>query len=65
MSDSIPSELGDRLVEPSRIEPQTDKTQPDAGTKLFVTFFFLIVPPLGVVILATVCWKLYRAFMAT
>ena len=65
MSEAPNQTPDDRLVEPSRIEPQTDRTQPDVGTKLFVTFFFLIVPPLGVVILATVCWKLYRAFMAT
>jgi hypothetical protein len=55
----------EQLLEPSQIEPQTEKTQADAGTKLFVTFFFLIVPPLGFVILAAVCWKLYKAFMAT
>ena len=65
MSDSIPSDAADRLLEPSRIEPQTEQMKPDAGTKLFVTFFFLIVPPLGVAILATVCWKLYRAFLTT
>jgi hypothetical protein len=52
------------IVEQARIEPQTAATQADAGTKMFVTFFFLIVPPLGVVVLAAVCWFLFKKFMA-
>jgi hypothetical protein len=53
-----------QFVDPPRIEPQTEATQADAGTKMFVTFFFLIVPPLGVVLLAAVCWFLFKKFMA-
>jgi hypothetical protein len=65
MPDNPDEPRGDQLLDPARIEPQTDKMQPDAGTKMFVTFFFLIVPPLGFAILAVVCWKLYQAFMTT
>ena len=53
-----------QIVEQARIEPQTPATQADAGTKMFVTFFFLIVPPLGVIVLAAVCWFLFKKFMA-
>ena len=52
------------LVEQARIDPQTAATSADAGTKMFVTFFFLLVPPLGVVLLAAVCWMLFKKFMA-
>jgi len=52
------------IVEQARIEPQTAATQADAGTKMFVTFFLLIVPPLGVLMLAAVCWFLFKQFMA-
>ncbi len=53
-----------QFVEPPNIEPQTAATAPDWGTKMFVTFFFLIVPPLGVIVLAAVCWFLFKKFMA-
>ena len=52
------------IVEQARIEPQTAATQADAGTKMFVTFFFLIVPPLGVILVAAICWMLFKKFMA-
>ena len=52
------------IVEQARIEPQTPETAPDKGTKLFVLFFFLIVPPLGVILLAAVCWMLFKRLMA-
>ena len=52
------------IVDQAKIEPQTPATQADAGTKMFVTFFFLIVPPLGVLVLAAVCWFLFKKFMA-
>jgi hypothetical protein len=65
MSESPNEPRPGELLEPSRIDPQTEKTQADAGTKLFVTFFFLVVPPLGLIILAAVCWKLYKTLMAT
>jgi hypothetical protein len=52
------------IVEQARIDPQTAATAPDAGTKMFVTFFFLIVPPLGILLLAAVCWMLFKKFMA-
>ena len=64
MSDERDQPQSDQILEPSRIEPQTEQTQADAGTKLFVTFFFLIVPPLGIVLLATIVWKLYRSWFA-
>ena len=64
MSEQQDQTRGDQLLEPSRIEPQTDQTRADAGTKLFVTFFFLIVPPLGIVLLAALCWKLYKVWFA-
>ena len=50
----------EQFVEPPRIEPQTAETAPDAGAKMFVLFFFLIVPPLGVFLLAAVCWMLFK-----
>ena len=53
-----------QFVEQPLIEPQTAATQADAGTKMFVTFFFLVVPPLGVIVLAAVCWMLFKKFMA-
>ena len=52
------------MVEPARIEPRTAATEADRGTKMFVLFFFLIVPPLGVVLLAVVVWSLYKQWMA-
>ena len=55
----------DAIVNEARIEPQTEATKPDVGTKMFVLFFFLLVPPLGVVLLAAVVWSLYKQFMAT
>jgi len=54
----------DRFVDPSPIEPQTDANQPDKGTKLFVLFFFLVVPALGIVLLAAMCWTLWKNFNA-
>ena len=53
------------IVEPARIEPRTEATEADRGTKMFVLFFFLVVPPLGVVLLAAVCWSLFKQFLAT
>ena len=55
----------DPIVEQSRIEPRTQNTEPDKGTKLFVMFFFLLVPPLGAVLLAAVCWTLFKRWIAT
>ena len=52
------------LLDPSSIEPQTERNQADKGTKLFVLFFFLIVPPLGVVLLVAICWTLWKALNA-
>jgi hypothetical protein len=51
-----------RLLEPSRIDPMTEQNQPDTGTRMFVLFFFLIVPPLGVVLLVAIGWSLWKAF---
>jgi len=59
-----PPEGHDRFVEDPNIEPQTAATAADAGTKMFVMFFFLIVPALGVVLLAAVCWSLFKKFIA-
>ena len=53
-----------QFVEPPSIEPQTAATAADAGTKMFVLFFFLIVPPLGLVLLAAVCWMLFKKLSA-
>ena len=52
------------LLEEPTIEPQTEENQPTMGTKLFVLFFFLIVPALGVVLLAAMCWTLWKAINA-
>ncbi len=52
------------LLDESPIEPQTEQNQPDKGTKLFVLFFFLIVPPLGVVLVVALCWTMWKAFNA-
>jgi len=57
-------EKSDRFVDPSKIDPQTEQHRATLGTKLFVVFFFLLIPPLGVAIVAAVCWKLYRLMMA-
>ena len=64
MSEKPEETRSGQLLEPARIEPQTEKMQADAGTKLFVTFFFLVVPPLGFVIHAAVCWNLYTVWFA-
>ena len=55
----------DALVSESRIEPRAPEHEPDRGTKMFVTFFLLLVPPLGVILLAAVVWRLYKHWMAT
>ena len=55
----------EQFVEQPPIEPQTPATEADKGTKLFVLFFFLLVPPLGMIILAAVCWTLFKTLMAT
>ena len=63
--DELPVEKKDEhLVEPAQVAPLSEHTKPDAGTKMFVLFFFLLIPPLGVAIVAAVCWKLYQALMA-
>jgi hypothetical protein len=65
MSDpSNPSPPNPNLLDESPIEPQTEANQPDKGTKLFVLFFFLIVPPLGFLLLAALCWTMWKAFNA-
>ena len=51
----------DRIIEPEpALDPATEKTAPTLGTKLFVVFFMLIVPPLGIVLLAAVVWSLWK-----
>jgi hypothetical protein len=55
----------DAIVSESRIEPRSPEHEADRGTKMFVLFFFLLVPPLGVVLLAAVVWSLYKQLMAT
>ena len=64
MSEPVPHKPGDTFVEPSPIAPQTPENQPDKGTKLFVLFFFLVVPALGIVLLAAMCWTLWKAINA-
>ncbi len=64
MSDPSNQPPTDRFLEPARIEPQTAEYEPDKGTKLFVLFFFLIVPPLGVALLVAICWSMWKAFNA-
>ena len=53
------------IVDEARIEPRTEATEPDKGTKMFVVFFMILVPPLGVILLAAVCWMLFQKLMAT
>jgi len=53
-----------QFVEEPSIEPQTAATAPDWGTKMFVLFYFLIVPPLGFVLLAAICWMLFKKLSA-
>ena len=59
-----PEQAPDRFIEPSQVDPATEKTAPTLGTKLFVIFFMLIVPPLGVVLLAAVVWSLWKLVMS-
>ena len=59
-----PAPPNPNLLDESPIEPQTEANQPTLGTKLFVLFFFLLVPQLGVVLLVTLCWTLWKAFNA-
>ncbi|HYO07563.1 MAG TPA: hypothetical protein VER17_01200 [Tepidisphaeraceae bacterium] len=59
-ADEEPAPLREHLVEPSRVEPASDRTAPDAGTKLFVIFFMLVVPPLGIALLGAIIWSLWR-----
>jgi hypothetical protein len=51
----------EHLVDSWRIDRQTEA---DAGTKMFVTFFLLLAPALGVLLLAAVCWSLYKMLLA-
>jgi hypothetical protein len=53
------------LIEPSKVDPETEQTRATLGTKLFVVFFFLLVPALGVVLVAALAWRAYRTFMGT
>jgi hypothetical protein len=55
----------DALVSESRIEPRAPEHEPDRGTKMFVTFFLLLIPPLGIVLLGAVIWQLYKHWMST
>jgi hypothetical protein len=64
MSEPSPEIPESRFVEPSPIEPQTPRNEPDKGTKLFVLFFFLIVPPLGVALVIAMCWTAWKALNA-
>jgi hypothetical protein len=64
MSETPVEKPNDRFVDPSPIEPQTAANEPDKGTKLFVLFFFLVVPALGIVLLAAMCWTFWKAFNA-
>ena len=59
-----PNVQNPNLLDESPIEPQTEANQPNMGTKLFVLFFFLIVPPLGVALLVALCWTMWKAFNA-
>jgi hypothetical protein len=65
--DELPNEpvtANPNLLEEPPIEPQTERNQPDKGTKLFVLFFFLVIPPLGLIFLAAICWTMWKAFNA-
>jgi hypothetical protein len=55
---------GEHLVEPSRVDPQAEQTRATLGTKLFVLFFFLVVPPLGIVLVVAMGWTAYRMLTA-
>ena len=63
-TEPTPPPANPNLIDQAAIEPQTERNQPDKGTKLFVLFFFLIVPPLGVALLAAICWTLWKAINA-
>ncbi len=54
----------DQFVEPSRVDPMTDRTLPDSGTKLYVIFFMLIVPVLGFSIVVVLFWTLLQEFLS-
>lgn len=59
-------------VEPAKVDSTVEGEAPAArpgdaptlGTKLFVIFFMIIVPPLGFAILVAVCWTLFKLVMA-
>jgi hypothetical protein len=64
--DDLPNEQTTaNLIEPSKVDPETEQTRATLGTKLFVVFFFLLVPALGVVLVAALAWRAYRTFMGT
>jgi hypothetical protein len=64
--DDLPDEQNNaNLIEPSKVDPETEQTRATLGTKLFVVFFFLLVPALGVVLVAALAWRAYRTFMGT
>jgi hypothetical protein len=64
--DDLPDEQNNAtLIEPSKVDPETEQTRATLGTKLFVVFFFLLVPALGVVLVAALAWRAYRTFMGT
>lgn len=63
--DDLPNEQNNpHLIEPSNVDPETEQTRADAGTRLFVLFFFLVVSGLGVALVAAVGWQFWRFFMA-
>ena len=45
-------------------QPPTAENRPTLGAKMFVIFFMLIVPPLGIALLAAMCWSLWKMVMS-
>jgi hypothetical protein len=52
------------LIEPSRVDPMTDRTLADKGTKMYVIFFLLVVPALGFGIVVVLFWTLLKEFLS-
>ena len=60
------SEPVDEVVEepPPSEEPAPSGPSAPLGAKLFVIFFMIIVPPLGIALLIAVVWSLWKLVMS-
>jgi len=56
--------VSEPVDEQARLQERAAQNPATLGTKLFVIFFMLIVPPLGVALLMAVVWSLWKLVMS-